>query len=59
MAGQVGFRSQKAVKKVTVQKKSNDIINRLNKTKKEEFPSFAALREDYDAEVSATLTHGS
>ena len=47
----MGFRNQKAVKKVAVHKKSNDIINRLNRTKKEEFPNFAALREEFDAEV--------
>ena len=39
------------MKKVTVQKKCNDIINRLNRTKKELVPNFAALREEYDAEV--------
>lgn len=43
------------MKKITVQKKSNDIINRLNKTKKVEFPSFAALREEYDAEVGPSI----
>ena len=47
----VGFRNQKAVKKVAVHKKSNDIINRLNRTKKEEFPNFATLREEFDAGV--------
>ena len=51
MIWQVGFRVQKAVKKVAVHKKSNDIINRLNRTKKEEFPNFAALREEFDAGV--------
>uniref|UniRef100_A0A914PIL0 Coiled-coil domain-containing protein 25 n=1 Tax=Panagrolaimus davidi TaxID=227884 RepID=A0A914PIL0_9BILA len=33
VVGQVGFKSQKAVKKMKVEKKNNDILNRLNKTK--------------------------
>lgn len=31
--GQVGFKSQKDVKKIRVEKKCNETINRLNKTK--------------------------
>lgn len=31
--GQVGFKNNKAVKKMRIEKKCNDIINRLNKTK--------------------------
>jgi hypothetical protein len=33
VVGHVGFKSQKAVKKMKVEKKNNDILNRLNKTK--------------------------
>ncbi|KAE9552181.1 hypothetical protein FO519_004596 [Halicephalobus sp. NKZ332] len=33
VVGQVGFKNQKAVKKVRVEKKSNEVVNRLNKTK--------------------------
>ena len=51
VAAQVGFRDQKAVKKV-VAVKSNEIVNRLSRTKREEFPDLAARREAYDAEVS-------
>ena len=47
---QVGFRDQKAVKKV-VALKSNEIVNRLNRTKREEFPNLEARREAHDAEV--------
>ena len=47
---QVGFRDQKAVKKV-VALKCNEIVNRLNRTKWEEFPNLEARREAYDAEV--------
>lgn len=31
--GQVGFKANKAVKKMRVEKKNNETINRLNKTK--------------------------
>ena len=31
--------------------KSNEIVNRLNRTKREEFPNLEARREAYDAEV--------
>lgn len=39
--GQVGFHKDKDVKKIRVAKKINEIINRLNKTKKEEHPGNA------------------
>lgn len=49
--GQVGFHNDHAVKRLTVEKKANEIINRLNKTKEEkENVNFAALREARDAE---------
>ncbi|BFZ17026.1 hypothetical protein BsWGS_20065 [Bradybaena similaris] len=47
--GQVGFHRDKDVKKVKVEKRSNEIVNRLNKTKTEENPDFRALREERDA----------
>jgi len=49
--GQVGFHNDQKVKRLTVEKKANEIINRLNKTKVEkEDVNFAALREARDAE---------
>ena len=36
------------VKTVIVEKKSNEILNRLNKTKEEANPDFRALREERD-----------
>lgn len=36
--GQVGFHKDKDVKKTKVEKRINDIINRLNKTKIEKKP---------------------
>ena len=33
---------------MTVEKKSNDILNRLNKTKQEASPDFRAMREERD-----------
>jgi len=48
--GQVGFHSQKAVKKVRVEKRENPIINRLNKTKVEkENVDFRSQREERDS----------
>jgi hypothetical protein len=44
--GQVGFRSDKCVKKVHVPKRENPIVNRLNKTKKELFPDLALEQRD-------------
>ncbi|XP_067001884.1 coiled-coil domain-containing protein 25 isoform X2 [Anabrus simplex] len=46
--GQVGFHKDKEVRKIRVAKRCNDIINRLNKTKKEEHPDFRAEREQRD-----------
>eukprot|EP00088_Acartia_fossae_P048059 TRINITY_DN5230_c0_g1_i10.p1 TRINITY_DN5230_c0_g1~~TRINITY_DN5230_c0_g1_i10.p1 ORF type:complete len:152 (-),score=25.48 TRINITY_DN5230_c0_g1_i10:194-649(-) len=43
--GQIGFHSNKAVKKVRVAKKDNATINRLNKTKVEKEVDFRAERE--------------
>jgi len=48
--GQVGFFKQKAVKHVQVEKKVNEIVNRLNKTKLEKHPDLAKEKEDRDAE---------
>ncbi|KAL3148688.1 hypothetical protein ABBQ38_014103 [Trebouxia sp. C0009 RCD-2024] len=52
--GQVGFYSNKLVKKVRVEKRVNDIVNRLNKTKQELYPDLAAERETYDRGIRAT-----
>ncbi|CAG9768453.1 unnamed protein product [Ceutorhynchus assimilis] len=46
--GQVGFHKEKEVRKVKVAKRINDIVNRLNKTKREEHPDFRAEREKRD-----------
>ncbi|CAH0603254.1 unnamed protein product [Chrysodeixis includens] len=47
-AGQVGFHKDKDVRKVRVAKRCNDIVNRLNKTKKEAFPDLRLERETRD-----------
>lgn len=36
--GQVGFHKERDVRKIRVAKRINEIVNRLNKTKKEEHP---------------------
>lgn len=46
--GQVSFHKDKEVRKVRVAKRSNDIVNRLNKTKKESFPDLRVERETRD-----------
>uniref|UniRef100_A0A5F9DAI6 Coiled-coil domain-containing protein 25 n=1 Tax=Oryctolagus cuniculus TaxID=9986 RepID=A0A5F9DAI6_RABIT len=48
--GQIGFHRQKDVKIVTVEKKVNEILNRLEKTKMERFPDLAAEKEGRDRE---------
>ncbi|XP_061114699.1 coiled-coil domain-containing protein 25 isoform X3 [Conger conger] len=48
--GQIGFHRQKEVKIVAVEKKINEIVNRLEKTKDERFPDLAAERESRDRE---------
>ena len=49
VVGQVGFFSNKAVKKYRVERKSNEIVNRLNKTKVEKNPDLRAEREEKHA----------
>lgn len=46
--GQVGFHNDKEVKHLKVEKRINEIVNRLNKTKTEDNPDFRALREARD-----------
>ena len=48
--GQVGFVKDKEVRSVIVEKKINEILNRLNKTKEERDVDFRAEREQRDAE---------
>ncbi|KAK5645695.1 hypothetical protein RI129_004159 [Pyrocoelia pectoralis] len=54
--GQIGFHKEKEVRKMKVAKRINDIVNRLNKTKKEIFPDLQRedkkkqLREQKDRE---------
>jgi len=47
--GQVGFHNPKLVRTVRVEKRVNEIVNRLNKTKVERTPDFKAEREQYNA----------
>jgi len=48
--GQVGFHKQKMVKKIHVEQRINEIVNRLNKTKVEKNPDFAQDKSDYEKE---------
>lgn len=47
--GQVSFHRDKDVKKIRVEKRINETVNRLNKTKIESHPDFRAEREKRDA----------
>ena len=49
--GQVGFFDDKLVRKVRVEKRKNEIVNRLNKTKMELFPDLAEEKEAYDRAI--------
>jgi hypothetical protein len=48
--GQIGFHRQKQVRKILVEKRLNEIINRLNKTKVEKFPDLAAEKTAWEKE---------
>lgn len=47
--GQVSFHHPKQVRKMRVEKRINEVVNRLNKTKIETHPDFRAEREARDA----------
>jgi len=49
--GQIGFHNAKLVKKLFVERKNNDIINRLNKTRTEPQVDLRAEREAYDKQM--------
>lgn len=48
--GQVGFKKANQVKKVHIPIRVNAIVNRLNKTKIEEYPNLQQERVEYDKE---------
>ena len=52
-AAQVGFKDQKQVQKFPAVKRVNDVVNRLNRSRRESFPDLAAEREMYEKEVSS------
>lgn len=53
--GQVGFHKDKEVRSIMVEKKVNEIVNRLNKTKREETSvDFRVQREERDRKERAT-----
>jgi hypothetical protein len=54
-APQVSFHDRKAVRKTKVDKRNNDIVNRLNRTKREENPDLASRRDAYDQVTSLCL----
>jgi hypothetical protein len=49
--GQVGFVSEKLVKKYKIEKKNNDIVNRLNKTEQVLSPDLQGERAAHDAYI--------
>ncbi|XP_013621276.1 coiled-coil domain-containing protein 25-like isoform X2 [Brassica napus] len=56
-AGQVGFHNSKMVRTIRVEKRVNEIVNRLNKTKVERTPDFRAEREAVNAAERAERKH--
>ncbi|RKP22794.1 hypothetical protein SYNPS1DRAFT_19577 [Syncephalis pseudoplumigaleata] len=46
--GQVSFHNPKLVRRVMVEKRANEIVNRLNKTKEEKYPDLADERRQRD-----------
>ncbi|XP_073848858.1 coiled-coil domain-containing protein 25 [Musca autumnalis] len=51
--GQVAYHNEKAVKMIRVERRKNEIINRLNRTKTEDYPDLRAQREKRDAQERA------
>ncbi|CAM6100221.1 unnamed protein product [Calypogeia fissa] len=51
--GQVGFHNPKLVRTVRVEKRVNEVVNRLNKTKVEKSPDLKAERDLYNAAEGA------
>jgi hypothetical protein len=49
--GQVGFKDQKLVRRLYVEKRENAIVNRLNKTKVEKFPDLRQEKADREKEL--------
>ncbi|KAK7187579.1 hypothetical protein DPSP01_003740 [Paraphaeosphaeria sporulosa] len=49
--GQVGFKDQRRVKRIHVEKRENPIVNRLNKTKIEKYPDLAMEKEARQKEL--------
>ena len=45
--GQVSFHNNQRVRRLTVEKRINEIVNRLNKTKREEFPDLGAEKREH------------
>lgn len=48
--GQIGFHKRKEVRTMVVEKKINEVVNRLNRTKEERFPDLRLEREQRDQE---------
>ncbi|KAI9577757.1 coiled-coil domain-containing protein 25-like [Glossina fuscipes] len=48
-AGQVAYHNEKAVKKMRVEKRINYVVNRLGRTKTEDYPDLRLQREQRDA----------
>ncbi|CAL1280682.1 unnamed protein product, partial [Larinioides sclopetarius] len=53
VVGQVSFHNSKKVRTMKVEKKLNDVLNRLNKTKVERFPCLQSEREERDRQERA------
>ncbi|KAL0210354.1 hypothetical protein RCL1_004790 [Eukaryota sp. TZLM3-RCL] len=52
LAGQVGFKNESLCRYITVETKDNAVLNRLNKTRREEFPNLQAMKEQRESALS-------
>lgn len=55
--GQIGFFCEKSVKKFRVEKRVNEIVNRLNKTKTEDHQDLRRQREERDSKERKEKKH--
>ncbi|KAK9764760.1 hypothetical protein K7432_007500 [Basidiobolus ranarum] len=53
--GQVSFHNQRLVKRVYIEKRVNEIVNRLEKTKQERYPDLQGDKEEHDKELRMAI----
>ncbi|KXN72973.1 DUF814-domain-containing protein, partial [Conidiobolus coronatus NRRL 28638] len=51
--GQVSFHNHQVVKRIHIEARDNSIINRLNKTKREEYPDLSQMKIDHKRNIDS------